>query len=51
MMGLGRGIIVGHLVTIRRFLRTFVVGDGRTLRTAGRWRPAGRPLEIPRTGR
>ena len=30
-MAFGRGILVGHLVTLRRFLRTFLVGSGRTL--------------------
>ena len=34
-MAFGRGIIVGHLVTLRRFLRTFLVGHGRTLKRRG----------------
>lgn len=34
-MSLGRGIITGHLVTLRRFFRTFLVGGGRTLRRRG----------------
>jgi NADH-quinone oxidoreductase subunit I len=34
-MGYGQGIVVGHLVTLRRFLRTFFVGDGATLRRRG----------------
>ncbi len=29
-MSFGRGLIVGHLVTLRRFVRTFLVGHGRT---------------------
>jgi NADH-quinone oxidoreductase subunit I len=34
-MSLGKGLIVGHLVTLRRFLRTFFIGDGATLRRRG----------------
>jgi len=34
-MSYGKGLFVGHLVTLRRFLRTFVVGGGRTLRRRG----------------
>lgn len=34
-MGLGKGIITGHLVTLRRFVRTFLVGQGRTLSRRG----------------
>ncbi|GIW87547.1 MAG: hypothetical protein KatS3mg108_1871 [Isosphaeraceae bacterium] len=34
-MGLGTGILTGHLVTLRRFLRTFLVGQGRTLKRRG----------------
>jgi NADH-quinone oxidoreductase subunit I len=34
-MGYGQGIIVGHLVTLRRFVRTFFVGAGATLRRRG----------------
>jgi NADH-quinone oxidoreductase subunit I len=34
-MSFGKGLIVGHLVTLRRFLRTFFVGHGRTLRRRG----------------
>lgn len=31
----GRGLVIGHAVTLRRFLRTFFVGDGATLRRRG----------------
>src|SRR4051794_21818716 len=34
-MAYGRGMIVGHLVTLRRFVRTFFVGHGRTLKRRG----------------
>jgi NADH-quinone oxidoreductase subunit I len=34
-MGYGKGMLVGHLVTIRRFLRTFFVGHGRTMKRRG----------------
>lgn len=34
-MGIGKGIIIGHLVTLRRFLRTFLVGHGKTLSRRG----------------
>ena len=34
-MGLGKGILTGHLVTLRRFFRTFFVGSGATLRRRG----------------
>lgn len=34
-MSYGKGLIVGHLVTMRRFLRTFFVGAGRTIRRRG----------------
>jgi NADH-quinone oxidoreductase subunit I len=34
-MGYGLGMIVGHLVTLRRFVRTFLVGHGATLRRHG----------------
>ena len=34
-MSLGKGIFTGHLVTLRRFLRTFFVGGGRTLKRRG----------------
>lgn len=34
-MSLGKGLITGHLVTLRRFLRTFFVGGGRTLKRRG----------------
>jgi NADH-quinone oxidoreductase subunit I len=34
-MGYGQGLIVGHWVTLRRFLRTFAVGAGRTLQRRG----------------
>ncbi len=34
-MSLGRGLIIGHLVTLRRFIRTFFVDTGRTLSRRG----------------
>src|SRR4051812_18095869 len=34
-MGYGKGLFIGHMVTLRRFLRTFLVGGGRTLRRRG----------------
>jgi NADH-quinone oxidoreductase subunit I len=34
-MGLGKGILTGHFVTLRRFARTFFVGHGRTLKRRG----------------
>jgi NADH-quinone oxidoreductase subunit I len=34
-MGLGKGIIIGHYVTLRRFVRTFFVGGGKTLKRRG----------------
>ncbi len=34
-MSFGKGIIVGHLVTLRRFVRTFLVGQGRTWKRRG----------------
>ena len=34
-MRIGKGLIVGHWVTLRRFLRTFFVGGGRTIRRRG----------------
>ena len=34
-MSLGQGIFTGHMVTLRRFLRTFFVGGGRTLKRRG----------------
>jgi len=34
-MSFGKGLFVGHIVTLRRFLRTFFVGGGRTLRRRG----------------
>ena len=34
-MSLGKGLIIGHWVTIRRFLRTFFVGGGATLKRRG----------------
>jgi NADH-quinone oxidoreductase subunit I len=34
-MSLGKGLIIGHLVTLRRFVRTFFVGGGRTLKRRG----------------
>jgi NADH-quinone oxidoreductase subunit I len=34
-MGYGRGLIVGHWVTLWRFLRTFVRGHGKTMKRRG----------------
>ena len=34
-MSYGKGMIAGHLVTLRRFLRTFLVGHGRTFKRRG----------------
>jgi NADH-quinone oxidoreductase subunit I len=34
-MSLGKGLLIGHWVTLRRFLRTFVLGAGRTLKRRG----------------
>jgi NADH-quinone oxidoreductase subunit I len=34
-MSFGKGLIIGHWVTLRRFLRTFLVGHGRTLKRRG----------------
>ncbi|CAN5820311.1 hypothetical protein BH23PLA1_BH23PLA1_39170 [soil metagenome] len=34
-MSYGKGMLVGHLVTLRRFLRTFFVGHGATLKRHG----------------
>ena len=34
-MSFGKGLVIGHWVTLRRFLRTFFVGGGRTLRRRG----------------
>ena len=34
-MSLGKGLVIGHWVTLRRFLRTFVLGAGRTLKRRG----------------
>ena len=34
-MSFGKGLIVGHLITLRRFVRTFFVGHGRTLSRRG----------------
>ena len=34
-MSLGKGVITGHLVTLRRFFRTFFVGHGATARRHG----------------
>lgn len=53
-MGFGQGILVGHWITLRRFLRTFFVGQGGTLRRRGGgdlpvdlWkRPEGAPPTI-----
>jgi NADH-quinone oxidoreductase subunit I len=48
-MRLARGILMGHWVTLRRFLRTFTVGLGASTRRRGGgdqlvdlWRPVGR---------
>jgi NADH-quinone oxidoreductase subunit I len=34
-MSFGKGLIIGHWVTLRRFLRTFVVGHGATVKRRG----------------
>ena len=34
-MSFGMGLIRGHLITLRRFVRTFFVGHGRTLQRRG----------------
>jgi NADH-quinone oxidoreductase subunit I len=34
-MSFGKGLLVGHLITLRRFVRTFLVGHGRTLLRRG----------------
>src|SRR4051794_9109449 len=34
-MGYGRGLFIGHLVTLRRFLLTFIRGHGATLKRRG----------------
>jgi len=34
-MTFGKGMLIGHYVTLRRFLRTFVVGHGATLKRRG----------------
>jgi NADH-quinone oxidoreductase subunit I len=34
-MSYGKGMIQGHLVTLRRFIRTFLVGHGKTLKRRG----------------
>lgn len=34
-MSLGKGLFIGHLVTLRRFLRTFLTGVGATTRRRG----------------
>ena len=34
-MSYGKGMLVGHLVTLRRFVRTFFVGHGKTLKRRG----------------
>jgi len=34
-MSFGKGLFIGHWVTLRRFVRTFFVGGGRTLRRRG----------------
>lgn len=34
-MRLGKGLIIGHWVTLRRFLRTFLTGSGATTRRRG----------------
>ena len=34
-MSFGKGLFIGHWVTLRRFLRTFFVGAGRTLKRRG----------------
>ncbi len=34
-MNFGKGLFIGHWVTLRRFVRTFFVGQGRTLKRRG----------------
>ena len=34
-MSFGKGLFIGHWVTLRRFVRTFFVGTGRTLKRRG----------------
>ena len=34
-MNFGKGLLIGHYVTLRRFVRTFVLGAGRTLKRRG----------------
>ncbi len=34
-MSFGKGLFIGHWVTLRRFLRTFLVGAGKTLQRRG----------------
>jgi NADH-quinone oxidoreductase subunit I len=34
-MSFGKGLFIGHWVTLRRFVRTFFVGHGRTLKRRG----------------
>lgn len=34
-MNFGKGLFIGHWVTLRRFVRTFFVGHGRTLKRRG----------------
>jgi NADH-quinone oxidoreductase subunit I len=34
-MSFGKGLIIGHWVTLRRFVRTFLVGHGATLKRRG----------------
>jgi NADH-quinone oxidoreductase subunit I len=34
-MSFGKGLLIGHWVTLRRFLRTFAVGHGATLKRRG----------------
>jgi NADH-quinone oxidoreductase subunit I len=53
-MSLGTGLIVGHWVTLWRFIRTFIRGHGRTLRRHGGgdlvvdlWKGAPRPEQRP----
>lgn len=42
-MSYGWGMIVGHFVTLRRFVRTFLVGHGATLRRRG---GGDRPVDL-----
>ncbi|HEU5118183.1 MAG TPA: 4Fe-4S dicluster domain-containing protein [Isosphaeraceae bacterium] len=49
-MSLGVGMIRGHLVTLRRFFRTFLVGAGRTLRRRGGGHQILDVFQVPKRG-